>query len=64
MNATAQATGASIANVNLLRENKVDVIFVQNDVAYYALSGTELLRIRPTRIFGEWPACTTKPSNW
>lgn len=44
MNATAQATGASIANINLLRENKVDVIFVQNDVAYYALSGTELLK--------------------
>ena len=43
MNATAQTTGASIANVNLLRGNKVDIIFVQNDVAFYALNGTELL---------------------
>lgn len=41
MNSTAQATGASAANVNLLRENKLDVIFVQNDVGYYALTGTE-----------------------
>lgn len=41
MNATAQATGASVANVNLLRDNKVDVIFVQNDVSYYAYNGTE-----------------------
>ncbi|MCA1949611.1 MAG: TAXI family TRAP transporter solute-binding subunit [Treponema sp.] len=44
MNATAQTTGASIANINLLRENKVDIIFVQNDVAFYALNGTELLK--------------------
>jgi hypothetical protein len=44
MNATAQTTGASVANINLLRENKVDIIFVQNDVAFYALNGTELLK--------------------
>jgi hypothetical protein len=44
MNATAQTTGASIANINLLRENKVDIIFVQNDVAFYALNGIELLK--------------------
>ena len=33
MNATAQATGASIANINLLKGGNVDVIFTQNDVA-------------------------------
>ncbi len=44
MNATAQTTGASVANINLLRENKVDIIFVQNDVAFYAYNGTELLK--------------------
>jgi len=42
VNATAQSTGASVANVNLLRDNKVDVIFAQNDVVYYAANGTEL----------------------
>lgn len=44
MNATAQSTGASIANVNLLRDGKVDVIILQNDVAFYALHGVELLQ--------------------
>jgi len=41
MNATAESTGASVANVNMLRDGKVDVIFVQNDIAYYASTGTE-----------------------
>ncbi|KJS83405.1 MAG: C4-dicarboxylate ABC transporter substrate-binding protein [Peptococcaceae bacterium BICA1-8] len=42
MNATAESTGASVANVNMLRDGKVEVIFVQNDVAYYAATGTEI----------------------
>lgn len=44
MNASAQSTGASIANVNLLKQGSVDIIFVQNDVAKYALDGIELLK--------------------
>jgi len=44
MNAAAQTTGASVANVNLLREGKADVIFVQNDIAYYAVNGLELFK--------------------
>jgi TRAP transporter TAXI family solute receptor len=44
MNATAQATGASIANINLLKGNNVDIIFTQNDVANYSYNGTELLK--------------------
>lgn len=44
MNATAQATGASIANINLLKGGNVDVIFTQNDVASYSYNGTELLK--------------------
>jgi hypothetical protein len=43
-NATAQSTGASVANVNLLKDGKVDVIFVQNDIAYYAANGTEMFK--------------------
>lgn len=42
MNATAQSTGASVANVNLLNDGKADVIMVQNDIAYYAVNGTEM----------------------
>jgi len=42
MNATAESTGASVANINMLRDGKVEVIFVQNDVAYYAANGTEI----------------------
>lgn len=44
MNASAQTTGASVANVNLLREDKADVIFVQNDIAYYAVNGLEMFK--------------------
>lgn len=44
MNATAQSTGASIANINLLKGGNVDVVFIQNDVASYSFNGTELLK--------------------
>jgi len=44
INATAQSTGASTANVNMLKEGKVEVIFVQNDIAYYAATGTEMFK--------------------
>lgn len=44
MNATAQSTGASIANINLLKGNNVDIIFTQNDIANYSYNGTELLK--------------------
>ena len=47
MNASAQTTGASVANVNLLREAKADVIFVQNDIAYYAANGLEMFKDKP-----------------
>ncbi len=44
MQATAQTSGASAANINLLRDGNADVIIVQNDVAYYALNGVELFK--------------------
>ncbi len=44
MNATVQSTGASVANINLLKEGKVDLIFVQNDIAYYAMNGLEMFK--------------------
>lgn len=44
VNANATVTGASIANVGMLAKGEVDVIFVQNDGAYYALNGIELFK--------------------
>ncbi|MDF2676563.1 MAG: C4-dicarboxylate transporter substrate-binding protein [Bacillota bacterium] len=40
VNATAQSTGASVANVNLLKEGKVEVVIIQNDIASYSETGT------------------------
>lgn len=40
INATATSTGASVANVNLLKEGKVDVVIIQNDIAFYSETGT------------------------
>lgn len=44
VNASAQATGASVANVNLLKQGKVDIAFVQNDITYYAANGVEMFK--------------------
>jgi TRAP transporter TAXI family solute receptor len=44
MNAMVQSTGASVANINLLKNKEVDLIFVQNDVAFYAYKGVELFK--------------------
>ena len=41
-NITVTATGASKANVQLLQDNEASVAIVQNDVAYYASTGTDL----------------------
>ena len=44
VNANATVTGASVANVAMLAKGDVDVIFVQNDGAFYALNGIELFK--------------------
>lgn len=44
VNASAQSTGASVANVNALKDGSVQVAFIQNDIAYYAVSGTEMFK--------------------
>ena len=43
-NASAQSTGASVANINLLQQGKADIAFVQNDITYYAVNGTEMFK--------------------
>ncbi len=44
MNASAQSTGASVANINMLRDGSVDLAIVQNDITYYAANGTEMFK--------------------
>ena len=44
VNASAQSTGASVANINLLNQGKVEIAFVQNDIAYYAVTGEEMFK--------------------
>ena len=40
--AGAESTGATIANINMLKEGSVNLAIVQNDIAYYALNGIEM----------------------
>lgn len=47
VNASAQSTGASVANVNLLKDGKVEIAFIQNDIAYYAAKGVEMFKDKP-----------------
>lgn len=42
MNASAQSTGAAVANINMLKAGDVDLALVQNDIAYYAFNGKEM----------------------
>lgn len=50
--ANAQSTGASVANINMLNEKQVDMAIVQNDIAYYALNGTEMFEKKIDTIRG------------
>lgn len=42
VNATAESTGATVANINMLKDNSVDMAIVQNDIVFYAINGTEM----------------------
>lgn len=44
VSAAAQATQASVANTNMLKDGSVQVAFVQNDISYYAVNGTEMFK--------------------
>ncbi len=39
--ANAQSTGASVENIGLVANEETEIAFVQNDVTYYAFTGTE-----------------------
>lgn len=44
VNATAQSTAASVANINALKDGSVQIAFVQNDIAFYAANGSEMFK--------------------
>jgi len=44
VNAAAVSTGASVANINKLIEKEFQMVLVQNDVTFYAYSGTEMFK--------------------
>lgn len=44
MNASAQSTGATVANINMLKDGSVDLAIVQNDITFYAVNGTEMFQ--------------------
>ncbi|MCR5437985.1 MAG: TAXI family TRAP transporter solute-binding subunit [Selenomonas sp.] len=44
MNASAQSTGATVANINMLKDGSVDLAIVQNDITYYAVNGMEMFQ--------------------
>jgi hypothetical protein len=46
VNATAETTNASVANVSLLEEGKAELAFIQNDISYYAYEGVEMFAER------------------
>ena len=52
VNATAESTGASVANVNMLEKGDIDVAIIQNDVASYAENGVELFEKKIENIRG------------
>ncbi|MCU6708569.1 TAXI family TRAP transporter solute-binding subunit [Paenibacillus sp. J5C_2022] len=46
MTATAVTSGASVVNVNDVNDGKGDLALIQNDVAYYAVQGTQMFQTK------------------
>ena len=42
LRASAESTGAALANIDLIRNGEVEMAFTQNDITYYAFTGTEM----------------------
>lgn len=52
VNASAQSTGASVSNINMLKDSQVEMAIVQNDIAYYAVNGTEMFENKVDNLRG------------
>ncbi|OUM93310.1 MAG: C4-dicarboxylate ABC transporter substrate-binding protein [Firmicutes bacterium ZCTH02-B6] len=46
VNASVQATGASVANVNMIAQSQVELALIQNDIAFYAANAQEMFQNR------------------
>lgn len=51
-NASAQATGASIENIGLINDGKVEIAMVQNDAAFYAYDGSAVFEKKMPKVNG------------
>jgi len=60
MNATAQATGASIANINLLKGGNVDVISHRTMSQAILTTVRNCLKIKLIRIYAAWLVYITR----
>ena len=52
VNATAESTGASVANVNMMQNGDLEVAIIQNDVASYAEQGIILFEAKADTVKG------------
>ncbi len=52
VNASVQATGASVANINMLAQGQVELALIQNDIAYYAANAQEMFQRPVTAVQG------------
>src|SRR5690625_4577629 len=52
VDASVQATGASVANVNMLAQGQVDLALIQNDIAFYADQAQEMFQSRVGNLRG------------
>lgn len=52
VNASAQSTGASVSNINMLKDSQVEMAIVQNDIAYYAVNGAEMFENKVDNLRG------------
>lgn len=42
VDASAQSSGASVANINMLNDGQVEMAIIQNDITYYAVNGQNM----------------------
>ncbi len=64
VNITAQSTGASIENINLLAAGDVDLIIVQNDLSDYAVTALNSSRTGRSATSPPSPVSIPRPSTW
>lgn len=50
--ANAESTGASVANANAIAAGDTELALLQNDIAFYAATGTEMFNSRNTKLLG------------